>query len=77
MLRKGYYLTKGGYHARIDNDISGDRGGLGVIREVGYVSYQATGEFSFKDEAYEAHPGDKLDLLVETWQSRPFQEVNS
>lgn len=44
------------------------------MREIGYVAYMVTGEFAYKDEPYDPHPGDSLDLLVETWQSAPFME---
>lgn len=71
MLRKGYYPTKGGYHARLDRDIVTE--GIGVVREVGYVAYNVNGEFAYKDEHYEPHPGDSLDLLVEQWQEKPFE----
>lgn len=70
MLRKGYYPTKGGYHARLDSDITVC--GLGVIRGIGFVAYNVTGEFTYKDEAYEPHSGDSLDLIVDQWQAQPF-----
>ncbi len=72
LLRQGYYRTKGGFTARLDTDIVSV--GLGVVREIGYVAYTVTGEFAYKDEPYDPHPGDSLDLLVETWQSAPFME---
>lgn len=68
MLNKGYYTTKGGHKARLDNDIT--EHGLGVVSGVGYVCYNANGEFSYKDENYDPHPGDSLDLIVSEWQ--PF-----
>ncbi|MGH2496566.1 MAG: hypothetical protein ACRDIV_17850 [Ktedonobacteraceae bacterium] len=73
MLQKGYYLTKGGYSARLDTEIVTE--GIGVVREVGYVAYKANGEFAYKDEPYEPHPGESLDLLLESWQSHPFHHV--
>lgn len=64
MIRKGYYTTKGGYHTRIDSDMTRPVE-TGVVRGFGFVAFTCEGEFAYKDE----HPelGDSLDLLLQTW----------
>ena len=70
MLKRGYYPTKGGHLARVDEDITTI--GLGVIPAIeALVAYKADGTFAYKGGDYDPHPGDSLDLPVEQWQPHP------
>lgn len=59
MLRRGRYTTKSGYQVRIDQDIR--ERGIGVVRDVGMVTYDAQGRAVY---GHEHGVGDELDLVL-------------
>ena len=72
MLRKGYYLSRGGHQVCLFQDLTRD-GEIAGVKGQGLVAYLTDGTFAFKhDEVYGPHPGDSLDIRPETWQSVPY-----
>lgn len=71
MITAGHYTTKGGHHVRVVRDFT-HQGGLGIIPDIGYVAYNANGEFAYKDCDYtpQDNPGETFDLIVEREQQR-------